>query len=136
MLTRNSTLILACLLTCTSGWAQFTLSIEITHFRNDNGHVLLMLYDENQVEVKSLKAVIQQAKSIFLINDLKPAKYAFKYFHDENDNLAIETNLLGIPQEGFGFSNNAKGIFGPPAFRKWIFELAADRKIVCSPEYL
>ena len=35
-----------------------------------------------------------------------------------------------------GFSNNVKGIFGPPSFKKWIFDLAGDRRLICKPKYM
>jgi len=34
--------------------------------------------------------------------------------------------VVGIPQEAFGFSNNANGSFGPPAFEEAAFMLDTD----------
>ena len=31
-------------------------------------------------------------------------------------NGKLETNLLGIPTEGYGFSNDAKALIGAPSF--------------------
>jgi uncharacterized protein (DUF2141 family) len=31
-------------------------------------------------------------------------------------NGKLDTNRLGIPTEGYGFSNNARNLFGPPSF--------------------
>ena len=126
-------LLISCI---TPASAQLTLAIEISKLRNDHGYVWLSLYDENQVQIRGLKSTINNATSTFEINNLKPAKYAFKYFHDENDNSQIETNSLGIPTEGFGFSNNAKGFLGPPSFDKWIFQLTQNHKVKCNPKYL
>lgn len=36
--------------------------------------------------------------------------------HDENMNGKLDTNWLGIPKEGYGFSNAAKGVVGAPSF--------------------
>jgi uncharacterized protein (DUF2141 family) len=49
-------------------------------------------------------------------DNLAPGDYAVQLFHDENNNGKMDTNLFGIPSEGFGFSNNARASFGPPAF--------------------
>jgi uncharacterized protein (DUF2141 family) len=38
---------------------------------------------------------------------LPPGTYAVQVMHDENDNGKLDTNLLGIPSEGFGFSGNS-----------------------------
>jgi uncharacterized protein (DUF2141 family) len=42
--------------------------------------------------------------------------YALVVIHDEDSNGKLNTNWLGIPTEGYGFSNNAKGLLGPPKF--------------------
>lgn len=43
-------------------------------------------------------------------------RYALAVIHDENMNGKLDTKWLGTPKEGYGFSNNAKAIFGPPSF--------------------
>ena len=40
--------------------------------------------------------------------------YAVALFHDENNNGHFDTSWLGIPEEGYGFSNNPKLFLGPP----------------------
>ncbi|MCM2680194.1 DUF2141 domain-containing protein [Echinimonas agarilytica] len=49
------------------------------------------------------------------LHDLADGEYAVKMFHDENDNGQLDTNMLGIPSEPYGFSNEA-GAFGPASF--------------------
>lgn len=36
--------------------------------------------------------------------------------HDENMNGELDANWLGVPTEGYGFSNDAKGLVGAPSF--------------------
>ena len=67
---------------------------------------------------------------------MKPGKYAFKYFHDENSNKKLDTNLIGIPKEGYGFANNIYGSFGPPDFKDTIFEVKNDTTINCIVKYI
>jgi len=45
----------------------------------------------------------------------------------------METNMFGKPTEGYGFSNNVTGRFGPPPFEKWLFDLNQDKTIVLKP---
>ncbi|MYE01735.1 MAG: DUF2141 domain-containing protein, partial [Alphaproteobacteria bacterium] len=45
---------------------------------------------------------------------LAPGEYAIAAFHDEDRDGDLDTNLLGMPTEGYGFSNEARGAFGPP----------------------
>jgi uncharacterized protein (DUF2141 family) len=50
-----------------------------------------------------------------VFKDVPYGEYAVKVFHDENDNLKIDIGWRG-PTERYGFSNGARGIFGPPDF--------------------
>ena len=49
-------------------------------------------------------------------DELEPGRYAVNGFHDANGDGKLDTNLLGIPTEGYGFGNGAAGSFGPPEF--------------------
>jgi uncharacterized protein (DUF2141 family) len=115
--------------------AQNTLTIDIKGLRNDQGHVLLQLFDESEKSIREIKQPIENKECTILLTDLGLGRYGFKYFHDENDNQNLDTNWVGIPKEGFGFSNNAKATFGPPSFTKWVFELSGNKEIICSPQY-
>ena len=114
----------------------FTLNIEITELKNSNGKVLLELLDENKETLQGASGEIVDNKSVITIENLSPGKYAFRYFHDENDNQKLDTNLIKMPKEGFGFSNDAKGKFGPPPFKKTIFELTKDTQMSGTPIYM
>jgi len=50
--------------------------------------------------------------------------YAISAYHDRNDNKELDRNLVGMPVEPFGFSNNARGTFGPPSFEKMSFAVS------------
>ena len=44
---------------------------------------------------------------------------------DENDNEKVDQNLLGLPTEGIGFSNDAPIRLGPPRYADAAFQLGA-----------
>ncbi len=119
-----------------SSYAQVDVTIEINNLSNNKGKVLLEFYDGDKKVIARVKGNIENNSCFISVNDLNPGRYAFRYFHDENNNEKLDTNWMGIPKEGFGFSNNALGTFGPPAFEKWIFELETDKKIICNPKYM
>ena len=52
----------------------------------------------------------------FVFADLAPGDYAAAAFHDEDADGELDTNALGLPTEGYGFSNDARGMMGPPGF--------------------
>ena len=55
-----------------------------------------------------------------LINDLEESYYAIAIYHDKNSNDKFDT-FFAIPQEKYGFSNNAPVFFGPPSFEQASF---------------
>lgn len=116
-------------------FAQFSLTIEIKELRNNKGQINLELSNENEEQVAGITKVLSSNSCVIVIDNLKPGKYAFKFFHDENNNKVLDTNWLGIPKEGFGFSNDPSMTFGPPSFDKTIFELNESTAIVCKPKY-
>jgi uncharacterized protein (DUF2141 family) len=129
-------LFLFCLIFFTRfAYSQYSLDIEITGIRNSKGRIMLQLFDENQKVIGQQMGDIDVNKCNLKFTNLKPGKYAVRYFHDENLSQKLETNALGIPKEGYGYSNNAAGLFGPPSFDKWIFKLNGDRKIQLKPTY-
>ena len=52
----------------------------------------------------------------FRFEGLKAGRYAVAMYHDVDGDESLDTNMLGIPREPYGFSNNAVGRFGPPSF--------------------
>jgi uncharacterized protein (DUF2141 family) len=48
---------------------------------------------------------------------IPPGTYALVVLHDENMNGKVDTNWIGIPKEGYGFSNDAKASFSAPSFQ-------------------
>ena len=61
--------------------------------------------------------------SVTYVYELPAGTYAIGIFHDVNLNNKMDNNLFGIPKEQFGFSNNARALFGPPKFEAAAFEL-------------
>jgi uncharacterized protein (DUF2141 family) len=52
----------------------------------------------------------------------KRGKYAAVVFHDENADGKFNTNWIGLPKEGYGFSNDASISWRPPNFDEAGFE--------------
>lgn len=55
---------------------------------------------------------------------LPPGTYAIAVLHDENNNGQLDTNWLGIPDEGYGASNNKLHRFSAPTFDESRFVVA------------
>ena len=51
----------------------------------------------------------------YVLTDIPAGEYALMVYYDENDNLEIDRNFIGIPTEPLGFSNNYRPK-GPPSY--------------------
>ncbi len=58
--------------------------------------------------------------------ELPPGDYAATTYHDENDNGRFDTNFLGLPEEGYGFSNNVRPFLAAPSFDAARFHLPPE----------
>jgi uncharacterized protein (DUF2141 family) len=47
-----------------------------------------------------------------------PGTYALAVYHDADGNRSFNRSGIGLPAEGYGFSNNAPAIFGLPSFSR------------------
>ena len=107
--------------------AQNNLEVKIDNIKSDHGDILIGLYANSQNFPRKISdgRIVKASKEgvIVLFYDLKPGPYAISVMHDENSNKDMDQNKIGIPKEGFGFSNNARGSLGPPSFDKAKFEL-------------
>lgn len=59
---------------------------------------------------------IQEAQARCDFENIPTGTYAIAVIHDENMNGKLDANWLGIPKEGYGFSNTAKGVASAPLF--------------------
>jgi uncharacterized protein (DUF2141 family) len=116
-------------------FSQYNLTIEILEIRNNSGKIMLQVYNNEEKIIYQEMNIIKDKKCSFYLKNLSQGIYAIRYFHDENLNGELDTNLVGKPTEGYGFSNNVTGKFGPPPFEKWLFELKEDKKIILKPLY-
>ncbi len=63
------------------------------------------------------------AQHLRIDTDLPPGSYAVTVYEDLNGNHKLDHNLLGIPREPVGVSNNPPARFGPPHFDECSFHL-------------
>jgi uncharacterized protein (DUF2141 family) len=100
------------------------IHVKILNIRNSTGAVACALFESpvgfpteflrSATNIMVIKVQDSQARCDF--EDIAPGTYALAVIHDENRNGKLDTNQLGIPREGYGFSNDAKGWLGAPSF--------------------
>ncbi|MCY4342626.1 MAG: DUF2141 domain-containing protein [Gammaproteobacteria bacterium] len=111
--------------------ASGTLTIVIEDIRDASGAVQVqVLAGPAQFEGEGAAAQFRETAvegSLTLVADgLPPGEYAIRVMHDRNGNDELDVNFVGLPIEPYGFSNNAKGRFGPAAWKDARFELDGD----------
>jgi uncharacterized protein (DUF2141 family) len=113
------------------GAVEAQLVVVVDGLKNTNGSVMVGLFDNEKDFLKKAVmgkvAPIEGERVTIVLSDVKPGKYAISIIHDANGNGKLDTNGLGIPKEGFGFGNNAMGVFGPPSFSKASVTIGQER---------
>ena len=110
-----------------------SLEMVIKYLESNKGTIYIRILDENENPVIVGTSPVINYSSEISFDSIFPGKYAIQFFHDENENQKMDFNLIGIPKEKFGSSNNVKPILGPPKFEKMLFEIYQDKKIVMKP---
>jgi len=105
--------------------------VKIDGFKNNNGVVHICIFDTsgrkdfpcpNHV-VASKKIIISDLRALAVFDSIPYGQYAISMYHDEDGDGKLKTNILGMPVEGIGFSNNVRPKLGPPSFKDAAFIL-------------
>ena len=97
------------------------LTITVTGVRSSDGQMRLAIFN-NPVDFPNGKSVVtrnvpaREGDMTVIFEDLIPGPYALALHHDENSNSKMDTSFLGLPLEGYGFSNDAPVFLGAPPF--------------------
>ena len=106
------------------------ITIRIPNLRNADGLLGVALFSsdkgfpENSDKAFALTGMkLNEAKPEIVLKNIPYGTYAVCVLHDENANMEMDKNWIGIPKEGFGASNNPKISMGPPEFEESNFVL-------------
>jgi uncharacterized protein (DUF2141 family) len=100
------------------------MHVEILGIRNSTGAVACALFEAPEgfpaefmrFAANLMMVRVRVAKATCSFEQIPPGTYALAVIHDENRDGKLGTDWMGVPKEGYGFSNNAKGAFGAPSF--------------------
>ncbi len=109
------------------------LQLEVTVPAGRTGAVMLSLFDKAEgfprgKALKTARVEPKDGRATVTFNGLPPGDYAASVYFDENGNFKLDTNAFGMPSELYGFSRNARGSGGPPAFADAAFRLEEGSK--------
>jgi len=111
-----------------------TLNVEVRGFRNLSGTVQLTLFktaegfpNNSKLAYKTASVPISEGIAVIILDEIPFGFYAVGVFHDENSNKKMDANFLGAPKEGYGASNDARGILSPPSFEDAKFFMNSEK---------
>ena len=127
------------LITTTSLFAGHTfageLAVTIRGIESDAGKLMIAVVDSEAAfngdgpAVLSVLIAPQPGELTFNTDALPDGAYGIRVMHDENGNGDMDSNMVGMPTEAWGFSNNAMGNFGPPSWSDIRFDLSGDTAV-------
>lgn len=120
-------LLISFLVLPSNGFAQVecpAINVKIQNIANNTGVVACAIFESPEgFPKKFLKFAsrvmitqIEGKNASFEFSDIEPGNYAIAVIHDENHNGELDTNWLGIPKEGRGFSSGANISLSAPSF--------------------
>ena len=112
-----------------------TLVFTVRGLRSDVGTLAGGIYSDPRVwtreggQVATCRAPIHQGVARCVIQAPGPGTYAFAFLHDEDGDGRMRLDSIGIPQEGYGFSNDARPGLSAPSFQSAAIVLAAGARL-------
>ncbi len=112
-----------------------SLSLQVTGFSSNEGKAFIGLYrpqdkwPEINKQFIGKVVVIENGIAKITFETLEKGYYAIAVFHDRNRNGILDKNMLGIPVEKYGFSNNARETFSAPSFQSAALNLDKSKWI-------
>ena len=103
------------------GASAATIQVRVDNVASDKGAVHVAVCDQATfLKQCRITASAPARAGIVTIDvpDVPAGTWAVLAYHDANGNKELDRNFVGMPTEGYGFSNGAKGRFGPPSFNE------------------
>lgn len=121
----SRTILSAALLLCAGAAPAATLEVRVSGV-TAKGKVNVAVCDKERFLKQcayNASVPAQAGETSVSIKAVPPGSWAVVAYQDENSNGELDTNLLGIPKEAYGFSRDARGKFGPPGFEDAAIEV-------------
>lgn len=118
---------------CTGAESATRLYVDVSNIRSQRGLIAVTLYADDRKRFLAHHGSLYVGRvpaaaptTRMCIHLPAPGTYALAVYHDEDANRKFKRSVIGLPAEGYGFSNNASTIFGLPSFRSVRFTASRD----------
>ena len=112
---------------------QGSISVTITGIRSQKGVIRCGIYSNPATfpakATRGFDRAINGSSETCVFKGLAPGKYAIAANHDENKNGKTDTNLVGIPTEGWTVSNNVVPTLRAPRFNEALINLKSGQNV-------
>ena len=109
--------------------------LQVSGIEQAGGQVMVAVYNSRETYMDTDRMFHEQVIPVSAVGTLNielkipSGKYAVTIFHDVNGDHKLNTNVFGIPREPYGFSNDARGTFGPPSYGEALAEAVYDQPL-------
>lgn len=108
---------------CTGPMSATKLHVTISNVRSARGLIAVTLYADNSRKFLAKRGSLyvgrvpaQAGVTRMCIHLPAPGVYGLAVYHDEDGDQKFKRSGIGLPAEGYGFSNDAPTMFGLPSF--------------------
>jgi uncharacterized protein (DUF2141 family) len=118
------------------------LPVKITRLRSSKGNVIINVFKDqesydHEKPYKQFTFKKSVDKNSMLVElKLEPGTYGITLVDDENENKKIDKNFIGMPKEGFGFSNFFMTKMKKPSFEDFKVDCKNHNPIDIQVKYM
>lgn len=125
--------LLATLLAFSSAASAVSVTFDLKDLNSKSGKIYVAIFDSaasfpDKAPFAFTSVEVKKQTEAKLVIELPEGDYAAGAYLDENGNNNLDTNVLGIPKERFGFSKNPRILFGLPSYQECEFRVDAENK--------
>jgi uncharacterized protein (DUF2141 family) len=115
--------------------------VNITNIQPLTGNIMVALFNSKETyfdidqmyEGFEIPADSSRVECTF--QDLPIGTYAITIYHDEDNNGEMNRSWIGMPKEGYAFSNNFTSLIKPASFKDAAFQLQKDTTLEIKMNY-
>ena len=117
------------------------LTVQVQGVRQPRGEVAITIYPDQKRRFlakggKVARERVKAAASVRTCFWLPAGGYAVAIYHDSDGDRDFDRTLVGLPAEGFGFSNDPETKVGLPPLSAVRFQLSGEKTVPIQMKYL
>lgn len=111
------------------------LTVRVGNVSPPGGVLRLGLYDaagypdDDSKPIAAADVPAIPGETVVTLHNIAPGVYAIQAYQDENSNDKMDTSWIGLPQEPFGFSRDARPFLSKPSFDAVKFTVVAGENV-------